>query len=224
MSARTPRKIGGHGDRKLEFPCPTFHRHHLLCQLFSFALAGAALLSSARALADQQNLLIIGHRGMGHAHSPEPENTIPSLIKAMRAGVDTVEFDVQLSSDGQVVLAHDVVLDEISTGHGCVSEHTYSELSQLQLKDGKGMPHSIRMATLEEALTAISPYDSPTRKYLADIHIKVYKGFEGDWGGVSQSQLSSDELRRSLLAKLLRLCKKWICKVVFCSLLFMLQS
>jgi glycerophosphoryl diester phosphodiesterase len=182
---------------------PAFNYSHHICHLLCIALAGATLLSPALGFADQKDLLIIGHRGMGHAHSPEPENTIPSLIKALRTGVDTVEFDVQLSSDGQVVLAHDIVLDEISTGHGCVSEHTYSELSELQLKDGKGVAHSIRMATLEEALTAISPYDSPARKYLADIHIKVYKGYEGDWGGFlnhSCPPTNSEELTTKALA------------------------
>ena len=36
-----------------------------------------------------------------------PENTIPAMQNALDLGVNTLEFDLQLSQDGQVVVSHD---------------------------------------------------------------------------------------------------------------------
>ena len=47
---------------------------------------------------------IEGHRG---ARGLMPENSIPSMKKAVDAGANILEVDVQISKDGQVVVAHD---------------------------------------------------------------------------------------------------------------------
>lgn len=65
-----------------------------LCLGFLVALAG----SGARAF-DLQ-----GHRG---ARGLAPENTLPAFAAALTLGVDTLEFDVGVTKDGQVVIAHD---------------------------------------------------------------------------------------------------------------------
>ena len=36
-----------------------------------------------------------------------PENTIPAMKNALDLKVNTLEFDLQLSADGQVVVSHD---------------------------------------------------------------------------------------------------------------------
>jgi glycerophosphoryl diester phosphodiesterase len=51
---------------------------------------------------------IHGHRG---ARALAPENTIPGLACALAIGVDAVEFDVTLTADGSLILAHDLVAD-----------------------------------------------------------------------------------------------------------------
>lgn len=45
-----------------------------------------------------------GHRG---ARGLLPENTIPGFLRAVEEGVDTVEMDVVVSSDGQVIVSHE---------------------------------------------------------------------------------------------------------------------
>lgn len=45
-----------------------------------------------------------GHRG---ARGLLPENTIPSLLKALEFGVTTLEFDVVVSADSMIVLSHE---------------------------------------------------------------------------------------------------------------------
>ncbi len=50
---------------------------------------------------------IEGHRGAGGL---KPENTLPSFEAALDLGVDTLELDVHLSADDQVVVWHDPYL------------------------------------------------------------------------------------------------------------------
>ncbi len=148
-------------------------------------VAAAAALNSAMALAAPAAPWVIGHRGLGQKHAPEPENSLQALEGAFHQGVSAVEFDVQLSADGQVVLAHDPRLERMTDGHGCVADHTLAELRQLHLKDGKEKIHpDLSVNTLEEALERIRPYDLPGRPFLADIHIKVYDGLRGDLSGL----------------------------------------
>ncbi len=47
---------------------------------------------------------IEGHRG---ARGLVPENTIPSFLKALEFGVDTLELDVVISRDNQIVVSHE---------------------------------------------------------------------------------------------------------------------
>ena len=48
-----------------------------------------------------------GHRG---TRGLMPENTLPAFAKALSIGVTTLELDVNLSSDGHLVVSHDPVL------------------------------------------------------------------------------------------------------------------
>ena len=52
---------------------------------------------------------IHGHRG---ARARRPENTLPGLGYALAAGVDAIEFDVTLTADYALILAHDLAVDE----------------------------------------------------------------------------------------------------------------
>jgi glycerophosphoryl diester phosphodiesterase len=51
---------------------------------------------------------IQGHRG---ARALRPENTLPSLACALAIGIDALEFDVTLTADGGLILAHDLVVE-----------------------------------------------------------------------------------------------------------------
>jgi glycerophosphoryl diester phosphodiesterase len=56
-----------------------------------------------------------GHRG---ARGLMPENTIPSMIKALETGANTLELDVYLTADKKVVVAHDPFINiQISRLH-----------------------------------------------------------------------------------------------------------
>jgi glycerophosphoryl diester phosphodiesterase len=68
---------------------------------------------------------VIGHRG-NRAHAPE--NTLASLQEAVALGVDAVEFDVQVSSDGVLLLMHDLTIDRTTSGSGAVAKQTFAAL------------------------------------------------------------------------------------------------
>lgn len=51
---------------------------------------------------------IHGHRG---ARALSPENTLPGFARALALGVDAIEFDVTLTADGGLILAHDLVVE-----------------------------------------------------------------------------------------------------------------
>jgi glycerophosphoryl diester phosphodiesterase len=91
-------------------------------------------------------MVIIGHRGaMGY----EPENTLRSIKRGLKLGVDMIEFDVQLLKDGKVILMHDDTLDRTTNGSGFVADKTYAEIAHLNAGKGEKIP------TLQEALNVI---------------------------------------------------------------------
>lgn len=71
---------------------------------------------------------IIGHRGGAAGY---PENTLASFKKAVELGADGVEFDVQLTEDGEVVVIHDELIDRTLTESGLVRDYTLSELKEM---------------------------------------------------------------------------------------------
>jgi len=70
--------------------------------------------------------LIIGHRG---ASAAAPENTMVAFERAIAAGADGIEFDVQLARDGVPVVIHDASLKR--TG---LRAHLVAKLSSIELE------------------------------------------------------------------------------------------
>lgn len=72
--------------------------------------------------------LNIGHRG---ARGLAPENTLAGMRAAMAAGADGVEFDVQRTVDGCLVVFHDDDLKRICNVRGRIVTSTLAELREL---------------------------------------------------------------------------------------------
>ncbi len=91
-----------------------------------------------------------GHRGAYHY---APENTIYSFEKSIELGADGIEFDVQLTKDGQVVVVHDEKIDRVSDGTGYVKGYTLAELKKFNFnKRGISEPKFMEIPTLDEVL------------------------------------------------------------------------
>jgi glycerophosphoryl diester phosphodiesterase len=69
--------------------------------------------------------LVVGHRGAsGHA----PENTMSAFDRALQLGADGIEFDVQRSSDGHLVIFHDENLKRTTGTDGALRHLTFEDL------------------------------------------------------------------------------------------------
>lgn len=73
--------------------------------------------------------IIVAHRGYAALH---PENTLTAVRAALEAGVDHVEVDVVMSSDGTPVLMHDATLERTAGLPGAVATLTWSELARIE--------------------------------------------------------------------------------------------
>ena len=112
----------------------------------------------------------IGHRGTGLTRpaSPYPENSISAFEAAMAQGADGIELDVELTSDGGLIVMHDDTLDRTTTCTGCVSAYTLDEARSCLLLDGDGQPTDEHPPTLDETYAAL-PRDA-----LVNVELKVY--------------------------------------------------
>ena len=70
------------------------------CFLISISLG----LSAQNVSIDISKVDMQGHRG---ARGLVPENTVPAFLRALVEGVTTLEMDVVISKDGQVVVSHE---------------------------------------------------------------------------------------------------------------------
>jgi glycerophosphoryl diester phosphodiesterase/membrane-associated phospholipid phosphatase len=104
-----------------------------------------------------RDVSVIAHSGaQGHA----PTNTLPAFDVALEQGADTLEMDLQLTADDEVVVIHDATVDRTTDGAGPVAELTLDELRELDagwyFEDAEGAHpfrgQDIRIPTLREIL------------------------------------------------------------------------
>lgn len=95
-------------------------------------------------------VVVACHRGDWRNY---PENSIPAIESIIRMGADIMELDLKLTKDSVLVLSHDKTIDRCTNGKGKVSDYTYEELMQFNLKRAHGVTtENIKMPTLREAL------------------------------------------------------------------------
>jgi len=92
----------------------------------------------------QHKTLILGHRGT----ISKPENTLSAFKKAIEAGADGVELDIQKTSDGVIVVSHDENLKRTAGIDFDIRKNTYDELKKISI-EGEKVP------TLSEVLDFI---------------------------------------------------------------------
>jgi glycerophosphoryl diester phosphodiesterase len=102
---------------------------------------------------------VFGHRGSAGTH---PENTLDSFRAAVGGGVQYLEFDLHMTRDGEVVVAHDEHLMRMCGLDRKIAEMTYGELEAVDAgrmfsQDGATFPFrdkGIRVPRLTEILAA----------------------------------------------------------------------
>ena len=80
---------------------------------------------------------VIAHRGSSQRC---PENTLAAFRAALEDGADGIEFDVQSSQDGRLVIFHDDTLERTTDGHGLLTDKTFDALRRLDAGNGERIP------------------------------------------------------------------------------------
>jgi len=88
---------------------------------------------------------ILAHRGLALG---VPENTLASFEKAVAAGVDYIETDVNASADGIAIASHDPTLERIAGRPERIADLTLEQLLEIDLGGG------VRFVTLADVLAA----------------------------------------------------------------------
>lgn len=128
-------------------------------QAYALAFTLAALLALLAAEAQ-----VCAHRG---DVSAAPENTLPAFQSAVAKGAQQIEFDVDLSKDGELVLMHDATVDRTTDGTGKVTDLTFAEIRALDAGSWYGESFKgTQVPTLREALEIIPKH------ILCNVHLK----------------------------------------------------
>lgn len=72
---------------------------------------------------------LVAHRGLMANY---PENTLIALESALLCGASYIEFDVQCTADGELVVFHDVDLHRTTGINGSLFEMSYAELKNIR--------------------------------------------------------------------------------------------
>lgn len=116
--------------------------------------------------------LVVGHRGAkGHL----PENTLPSIERAIELGAEAVEIDVHRVEDKLVVI-HDETVDRTTNGHGSLDAMTLQAVRALDAGNGARIPF------LEEVIECVAG------RVLLDIELK----------GADTATLAVEAIRRTV--------------------------
>lgn len=142
------------------------------------------------------NFSIEGHRG---ARGYVPENTIPSFIKGLELGADTVELDVVISKDNKVVVSHDPyfssVISSDKNGQPITADKqkdyilykmNYDEIKMFDVgsRGNKDFPEQIKMKVykplLSDVFAEVGKYAKKNKIKNLRYNIEIKSAPEGD--------------------------------------------
>jgi glycerophosphoryl diester phosphodiesterase len=126
-----------------------------------------------------------GHRG---ARGLQPENTIPAFLEALNNGVTTLELDVVITDDGQVLVSHEPYM----SGEMCLKPDGTTIAPEEAMKYNI---HKMTYAETQQFDCGIKPHPrfpsqqkfKATKPLLRDViaaaedHIKSYTSYEVDY-------------------------------------------
>ena len=100
---------------------------------------------------------VLAHRG---ASAYAPENTLPAFRIAIEQRADWLEFDVQQTSDGHLVVFHDLRVDDRTNGRGPLRDMTLAQVRALDAGSKFGSQFAgEQIPTLEEVVALAREHD-----------------------------------------------------------------
>jgi glycerophosphoryl diester phosphodiesterase len=145
---------------------------------------------------DNKKLEVIAHRGFLDSF---PQNTMLAFTSAIRRGADSLECDVQVTSDGVPVIFHDSTVDALTNGTGAISSLTLTQVQALVIDEVAGTAFSgTRIPTFAELLdycksAGIKLYPE-VKKYRTQVDIAIMIQATIDAGMEFQTFFSSFDL------------------------------
>ncbi|MDD2373866.1 MAG: glycerophosphodiester phosphodiesterase [Eubacteriales bacterium] len=127
---------------------------------------------------------IWAHRG---ASARLAENTMPAFEEAVRLGADGIELDVQLSSDGQLIVIHDEKTDRTTGISGWVHQLTANKLKKLNAAAFRPQLSSTHVPRLEEVLDLLKNTEMTLNIELKNGLVQTPGMEEKVWQAVSAS-------------------------------------
>src|SRR5690606_28163258 len=137
-----------------------------------------------------------GHRG---ARGLKPENTIPAFITALNYGVTTVEMDLAVTKDRQLVVSHEPWMSSAicitPTGEAIpekedekhnIYQMTYDEVSRYDCgsKGNERFPEQEKMTIhkplLRDVIVAVEDHIKSYTRYEVDYNIEIKSSPDGD--------------------------------------------
>lgn len=122
---------------------------------------------------------VAAHRGNAKYF---PENTMASFRSAVSLHPDMVETDLHMTSDGELVIMHDHLVDRTTNGKGLVREKTLAEIKALDAGSWKGEQFAgEKVPTFREFLEFFRDYPD----MLFNIELKDYPADSGEFAYTS---------------------------------------
>lgn len=140
-------------------------------------MAEVTVLIQERGKMKEKSIRFWAHRGCSMQY---PENSIEAFLQAANMpGVVGVEFDVQLTKDGEVVVFHDENVSRVTNGNKGIAEYTLNELKELWIAPDD--ERQTKIPTLRETMECLKPY-CKEKGFLINIELKTgmihYSGIE----------------------------------------------
>ena len=118
-------------------------------------------------------MVIVGHRG---ARNLWPENSLGGFRRLIELGVDAVEFDVQETRDGVLVVIHDPTLDRTTEGTGAVKDLAAAKVLTTSLRLPATEDH-VSTPELVPSLAQVLAIFEPTRM---ELHVEIKTDIGGE--------------------------------------------
>lgn len=153
-----------------------------------------------------RKIQVIGHRGLPALY---PENTIPSFMASIDAGVDAIELDIHLTKDDHLVVTHDGNIERCSNGKGWVADFTFDEIRRFDFGLWKNPKFAgTVIPTLKETLDAIDNR-CPSMQMLLEIKPNSDKCAKMVLDMVRKRKMMERTMMLSFHNRVLRLLREW---------------
>ncbi|MCK5812996.1 MAG: hypothetical protein KAH03_02010 [Cocleimonas sp.] len=119
---------------------------------------------------------LVAHRG---DNKNFPENSYKGIESVLKAGVQFVEFDVQMTADQQFIVHHDADLKRTAKQDISVFDHSYNELRKFSIHEStrfNNRHYPTPISLLSEVLALLQRY--PSTKAFVEIKVQSLK----QWG------------------------------------------